>query len=115
MEKKKIWFVSIFVIILILLMPSISAINYKTVENNEFLDDIKHPILYEIVHFIYSHRELRLNRILDIAVESGFMYFEVRFPILFIWAMWLGISSMFWLSFWKNASDNLNWGWFEDY
>jgi len=108
-------------------MPSIPAIQQKTIEDKaysdfvekfkdiEVLNDIKHPILYEFVYLIYAHREIRLNRILNIAVEAGFGYFEVRFPLLFLWAFWLGFTSTIWLNVWHNISLNLGWGWFEDY
>jgi hypothetical protein len=81
----------------------------------DVLDDIRFPNLYEFVYFIYAHREKRLSRIVDIAVDAGFGYFEVRHPLLLLWAYWLGITSAIWLNFWKGISDNLQWGWFEDY
>ena len=130
--RKKILIGSLFVLALILTMPSIPAIQQKTIEDKaysdfiedlkhvdfddiEVLDPIKHPILYEFVYLIYSHREMRLSRVVDIAVEYGFGYFEVVHPLLLIWAYWLGITSAIWLSVWHAISSNLGWGWFEGY
>jgi len=113
--RKRILIGSMLVLTLLFLMPSIPAIQQRTVEDIEVLDDIKHPILYEFVYLIYAHREMRLNRVLNIAVDAGFGYFEVRHPLLLLWAYWLGITSAIWFSFWKGISDNIEWGWFEDY
>jgi len=129
MRRKKIIFGSLFVLFLILMMPSNLGIQQKMVKegfkkdlteklesiNLNDLDDVKHPKLYGLVYLIYAHREIRLSRIVDIAVEFGFGYFEVVHPILLLWAYWLGITSAMWLSFWIFISDNFGWGWFEDY
>lgn len=129
MGRRKIIFGSVFFLFIILLMPCTSGIQKTIVEegfklelrekiksiNLNDLDDIKYPFLYELVYLIYAHREMRLNRVLNTAVEAGFGYFEVRHPLLFLWAFWLGITSAIWLSFWKGTSDNLGWGWFDDY
>ena len=130
MGSKKIIFGNLFVLFIILMMPCNSAIQQTMVEEVfkpelteklesrtlKDLDDVKHPLLYEFVYLIYAHREMRLSRILDIAVVFGFGgYFEVRHPILFLWAYWLGITSAMWLGFWKITSDTFSWGWFEDY
>ena len=135
MGRKKIIITSIFVFFLILMMPSIPAVQQRTLgdkastdviekikdiecTNNknfgdiELLnDDVKLPMLYLIIYMIYKHRVTRLDRIFTLAVEYGFMGFKVLFPVLFVYALWLGLTSQIWFTFWNFFSDEfkLNW------
>jgi hypothetical protein len=109
-------------------MPSIPAIQQKTIENKiysdcieklkdvelediEIIDGVKYPLLYLFVILIYNHLDIRFHRIFDIAVEYGFMGFTVIFPVLFFYSIWLGFKSKIWFSFWYYLSDELQWDW----
>ena len=139
--KKKILIGSMLVLTLLLLMPSIPAIQQKTIEEGikqdiqekletinlgdlkdfEVLDGIKHPLLYIIVILKFSIRNFRF------AVNFFFAMFtfakldpddafgiEITNPILFLILM----VRAFWFYATGNAwlvfyviSDKLGWGW----
>ena len=126
--NKKILIGSIFVLVLILLMPSIPAIQQKTIEDKaysdfieklknvdlediEVLDGIRHPILYIWVIFLRDFRWVKSNIIFDIATEPLDIFFEVIHPLLFYG--WLLGSIIEWarINFWNDVSDRLGWGW----
>jgi hypothetical protein len=135
MRRKKILIGSIFILALLLLMPSIPAVQQITIGDKDYNDlienlketdfeyidnfddtellndDVKFPFLYFLINIIYNHRVKRLDRILDIAVEYGFMGFKVIFPFLFLYAIWLGLTSQIWFTFWKFLSGELGLNW----
>jgi len=138
--KKKILIGSMLVLTLLLLMPSIPAIQQKTIEDGvrqdlqekldtitlddlkyiDVLDDIKHPILYYIFVFINDFRLSRFILVALIALDSfdfdeyGNMSF--KHPILFIISMmragWLFATLYIWQVFWLTISHELGWNWF---
>ena len=73
MKRKIIIVGSIFVLALILLLPSIPAIQQKTIEDMAYSDfkeeiktlddDVKLPNLYNLVMFFYNLMDNRLNRV----------------------------------------------------
>ena len=138
--KKKILIGSLLVLTLLLLMPSIPAIQQKTIEEGikqdiqekldtinvddlkdiRALDWIRHPILYAIVIAIVYIRGLQFSFNFAMAVifcseivdEWGI---EITHPILFIILMlrcaWFYQTTWFWLSIWQDISDEFGWDW----
>jgi len=137
--KKNILIGSMIAVILLLLMPSIPAIQLKTIDSaaqnniikkfndldfNELIDifntgqKIKHPILFLIVRVIAEFRFLR----------SGILYKEsidwcsphcrwvhphnpISNPFLFIRSLMLFFTTVLWSEFWGFVSDKLGWNW----
>jgi hypothetical protein len=126
--KKKILFGSIFVLTLLLLLPSIPAIQMKTIEDRTYndlveqfnlkdfmdikgLERLKHPFLFLIV---YAMLIFRLYR-------GSFYYFNsldwsgrvpiVIHPKLYLRSMILFSTSYFLFLFWMTISENLGWNW----
>ncbi len=136
--KKKILIGSIFVLVLILLMPSIPAIQHKTVEEGfkqdlqekleaitvddlkemEELDGIRHPILYAIVISIANFRFSRCYfyaRILDELMVNPNNPILPQNPIIF-YILLLRLGALAGrtnanLLYWDYASDWLGWNW----
>ena len=129
--KKKILVGTALVFVVLLLTPSVSAIQMKTIEDityddiqeklNDFvnqilqekniLDDIKHPFLYEIVSLFFILRtEIGFN-LLSKSSYLGYDGVVIVKPIIFIYGMWLFTSAFFWLAFWANISISLGWEW----
>ena len=130
--KKKIFIGSVLVLVMFLIMPSIPAIQQKTIEDrasNDFvdqldfkdvkelvdsgkLDRVKHPLLYFFVILVAGFRWWRCIILFEIAIEQGWLWtFEVKYPILFLRFMWLGGRLEFWDLFWNNLSDTFGWNW----
>ena len=129
--NKKIPLGSIIAVV-ILLMPSIPAIQLKTIEDRAYNDlveqldttkvkelkDIgklegpKYPSFYYIVYFIAGFRKERANILFDISCHiDNWGRLDIEFPLLFIRWAWLDISVYIWCNFWNNISDTLGWGW----
>ncbi len=130
--KKKILIGSLLVLILLLLMPSIPAIQQKTVEHKVYsdfveqlntvdfkdfkginkLDGIKHTPLYYIVYFIADFRTERANILFDISCHiDNWGQMDIYYPIIFLRVIWLDITVYKWCNFWNNISETLGWGW----
>ena len=139
--KKKILMGSMLVLTLLLLMPSISAIHYKSIEEGikqgvqekldtitlddlkdfEVLEWIRHPILYLIITSIVTFRLLRSAVYFFIAVTFCAKYIpdywvpEITHPVLLIILMfnWTRLYGYTWLlvDFWQYISDELGWNW----
>jgi len=130
--RKKILIGSTLVLTLLLLMPSIPAIQQKTIEEGikqdiqekletinvndlkdiKVLDWIRHPILYIIVMLQLKFRFLRLQ-ILEFLEIMCFYYLGfdyLGFIFLERWLM-LFVTSSIIADFWGTLSDNLGWGW----
>ena len=127
--KMKILIGSLLVLTLLLLMPSIPAIQQKTIEEgikqdiqenlNEFgFDGIKkiigksdlpkHPILLSFVFLVYL---MRLGRcILGLALSTNSSG-EIYHPLLFLYSGWLFISGFFWFYIWILIAKILGWNW----
>ena len=117
---------------MLLLMPSIPAIQQKTIEdraNNDLfeqldvkdvkekkkMDLIRHPLLYAIVIFLAKFRWARCLILAEISFDStGWPPdYEIYHPILFLRCIWLLNTFGIWCSFWDNISDTLGWNWGE--
>jgi len=114
--KKKILIGSMLVLTLLLLMPSIPAIQHKTIEEGikqdlQELEWIRHPLLYTLVMLLCYFRMIRATIILNIASDYIWWYHDIHFPLLFIRGVWLAVTSGIWYTFWQIVSDILGWGW----
>ena len=114
--KKKILIGSLLVLTLLLLMPSIPAIQQKTIEegikqdlqekldtiNIKWLDDIKHPILYKFVMLYLGFLWFRIGilnelwNIIDL-IESRYIRMLVRYMII--------------INFWVKINEEFGWNW----
>jgi len=125
--RKKILIGSMLVLIMLLLMPSIPAIQQKTIEegikqdlqeklneiNIEVLDDIRFPNLYEFVLFIQNYRWEKFRLVWDYATEPD-IYPPRRMihPLLAIYAILVLYPRYdIWRDFWRYISEELNWNW----
>ena len=112
--RKKLIFGLMLVLTLLLLMPSIPAIQRKIIENkayndfigeiNDFnlkeictLDWIKHPILYTFFKFVYLINCMRSVRLVEIAKPPGP---DVKYPLLYLYAYFIGLKGAMWFGFW---------------
>ncbi len=137
--KKKILIGSMLVLTLLLLMPSIPAVQQKSIEegikqelqekfetiNLDYLEGmedfewIRHPILYAIVmSFAYLQNfRFALNFMLSVSCTEpdGFGSFIFTKPILFAFfmfrAVWLSITAFTWVGFWTYISEVMEWDW----
>jgi len=138
--KKKILIGSMLVLVLILLMPSIPAIQTNAVQEGikqdlqeklesitlddlkdiEGLDDLKHSLLYRFVDFIFKFRIIR-GLIYYILVFENFLYFdviygvEIIYPILALISLlrfyWLFETALIWHDLWFIIADIGGWNW----
>jgi len=130
--KKKILIGSMLVLTLLLLMPSIPAIQQKSIEEGfkqelqekletitldelmdiKDLEGIRHPILYTIVIFLLSFRYACCLKLGDISFESDYWGgVKIKRPLLFFRALWLVLTIEIWCLFWNSISDKLGWDW----
>jgi len=130
--NKKILIGSIIAVAMLLLMPSIPAIQHKVVKDdiiNELpedfdfeniiellksgkLDGIKHYILYNIIISCIFFRMYRADYLLDISRHLEFgVILVIDKPILFLRAVWLCITVWRAYNFFNNLSDILRWNW----
>ena len=136
MNKKILIGNSIFVLTLLLLMPSVPAIHQKTIEDRTYIDlfdqldfkDVReknmdlirhplfydHPLLYAIVIFLGGFRWLRCLILAEISfdiISWNPPEYEVYHPILFLRCIWLLNTFGIWCSFWDYISQILGWNW----
>ena len=136
--KKKILIGSLLVLTLLLLMPSIPAIQQKSIEEGvrqdlqekletinlddlkdiEGLDDIKHPLLYLIVYLsmFRVYRFVIIYLIASDMIEFDEHYnMSISHPILCILLMirawWLVGTTIIWQNFWFSLADKGGWNW----
>ncbi len=122
---KRILIGSIIAVVLLLLMPSIPAIQQKTIEDKAYsdlgkrfedikvLDRVKHPILYALVMILFFHRLGRGSMLLEISTENwNFPYnYDIVYPVLFCWFLWIFLTLEIYSRFLNNISDTFGWGW----
>jgi len=137
MGRKKILIGSIFVLALILLMPSIPAIQQSTLKEElkqdimekietltfedikeiKTLDSVKFPLLMWLVIILPTFRFFRGAVLFGLSLETedsgwhGFRYITGIKPLLFLWSMVTLIPCALWWNFWMTISDKLGWGW----
>jgi len=124
--KKKILIGSMLVLTLLLLMPSIPAIQQKTIEDREYsdlgerLDDFNFKelfikksrgfipiILTFLIGTIYWFRALR--GLLIFGVGGGLSY-EGEIKPFFYWrGLWLMVTAVIWISGWQFFYDYMGW------
>ena len=130
--NKKILIGSIIAVALLLLMPSIPAIqidsfkegtqqninDLKTrLSNIESLIDIPKyfPLLFLFVYSVVLFRLIRFNILIDLSTEPSDIppYFTITNWLLFIRCVFLVNGIDWWLIIWEEISDHFGWGWFD--
>jgi hypothetical protein len=122
---------SMLVIIILLLMPSIPAIQQKVIEDEKFNDlseqfdfkelsqikqlgRLKRPFLYLIVHLFFSFRALRAFILFCIAIDTDtghWIGLHTDHPLLWKRMEMLLYSIETWLVFWEYISCKFGWNW----
>ena len=128
--RTKILLGSVLVLTLLLLMPSIPAIQHKVVKDEvvseisedfeleeikELLDfpDVKHPILFVLVVMLLELRAVRALYLLNFAfnTETHQDRYDFDHPLLGIRAIWLLFTAWLWDDLWQIISNSLGWNW----
>jgi hypothetical protein len=123
--RKKILIGSIFVLTLLLLMPSIPALQINTVKDalqqniNDFgrkssiidklLELPNHILLFLIVYTIAKFRFLRFK--LNFMFSISPPYIQITHPFLLMRSIFLLIRYSYWLNIWIKVSEKLGWNW----
>jgi hypothetical protein len=127
---------SVFVVFLIVLLPSLSAVQIRSVEKTfqsksieqKDIIDIKdfgyklkvdcfpkHPILFSFVKTIFVFRMFRAYIYFYYSMEYHYdgwqPYWEIIHPLLFIRCWMLFMTCELWYEFWSNLSDFYGWDW----
>ena len=131
--KKKI-LITIFILALFLLIPSIPAMqqniineglkketqekldlfNINILEDIKESDGIRYPILLALVSFIYRFRFERGFLLFCLStklIDGRPPQFELKNPLLFFRSIFLVISAEKWYFFWMRISKILGWNW----
>ena len=134
--NKKILIGSMLVLVMLLLMPSIPAVQQKTIEDKAYSDlverledfdfkdlkeimplgdDIKHPFLLGLVLIITGfkiiHTLLLLRLSSDWRIGADIRYIEVIYPTIFQRFLRSLESFVKWLWFWDTVSNWFGWNW----
>lgn len=136
--NKKLLLSSLLVLTLLLLMPSIPAIQHnifkkdikdkmltklpedldfkdlREIVNSVKVDKLKHPLLYFFVILVAGFRWIRCLILGEISLDiipGEIPGVEIRHPILFLRCMWLIATVEFWDLYWNNLSDKYGWNW----
>ena len=135
--NKKILVGSIFVLTLLLLMPSIPAVQQKSIgegikqeiqekldtinlndlKESKKLDWVRHPLLCVIILYLSFIVSLRIGRGIKLR-DSSYGYAPdghriiVR-PFRFFRGKWIISRGVRWFNFWENLSDTLHWNWWD--
>ncbi len=131
---KRILIGSMLVLTTLLLMPSIPAVQQKTIEEGfkqeiqekldtinlnklkdiEVLESIRHPILYILFSLIFTYRVERSWELFHASAkfnEWGGIG-EITRPIIFLRCLMLSGTTLFMFYIMWSLSYNLGWGWF---
>ena len=126
--RKKILIGSIFVLTLLILMPSVSAIHKNSIENEikqqvdkitpfdllDFEPPDKFPLAFYFVLTIFYFRIIRLNMLIEYAIEGDYPGdFEIVHPLIVLRCAILLWATAWWFEGWDAISDYFGWGWFE--
>jgi len=127
--RKKILIGSIFVLTLLLLMPSMPAIQINTVKEvvkqniyelktktgivdiEKLLELPNHILLFLIISAIAKFRFIRFE--LNFLYSISPPYIEIIHPLLLMRSIFLLIRYSFWLDIWIKVSEKLGWNWTE--
>ena len=129
--KKKILIGSMLVLTLLLLMPSIPAVQHKSIEEGikqeiqekldtitlddfkdiEVLDNMKYPLLYFLVMFLLNFRMKRTDFLFDISTHGRPLNKVVDNPLIFLRGVWLYLTVIIWYYLWAIISTKLRWNW----
>jgi len=129
--KKKILIGSILAVALLLLMPSIPAIQTKTIQEGRYqelhdklvtnpldgsnskivFDDILFPNLYEFVLYIQQNRYEIFKIFYDFSTEPDIFGDRVIYPLFYLYACVLEFRFWIWSDFWRITSERLGLGW----
>jgi hypothetical protein len=132
--NKKIIIGSILVVTILLLMPSIPAIQNKTIEGKVFDNYIQnnyemkmkeleektkngfweHPLFY----LLAETTKFRTLRGLSMMFFSGFEIYpygedNIEHPILFLRGMWLYLTGLMFVGIIQIIADSMGWGWYK--
>ena len=134
---KRILIVSMLVLVMLLLMPSIPAIQQNSIKEgikqdlqekleSITLDDLKEivdspfiklPMLYGIVMFIGLFRAGRGVILIELSghweMPGWRLQWVVDYPRLDEWGWWLYDTGLDWLEYWYWVSYENGWGWFQ--
>ena len=128
--KKKILIGSMLVLTLLLLMPSIPAIQQKTIEDKAYNDleekldimdikelinkedRLKHPLLYLSV-FLVAFRGIRGALLIFSSSNFPAWYgtLEIYYPLIFLRGLWLCGTTFLWQEFWVGVAKERGWNW----
>ena len=124
--NKKILIGSLLVLTLLLLMPSIPAIQQKSIEDKAYsdlveelkvadleeieeLEKIRHPVLY-LIFFLIGN--INYNRILRLVEFVKFIGNDNMLgSIIFCYSFWIFLKGSVWLVFWLSVSNLFGWDW----
>ncbi len=109
---------SVFFVLLLLLIPSLSAIQIKSVENtvkNELMETngtLDFRELKERINLVNISKHSILFELSTEVDWTGWQpVYEIIHPLLYQRAMWLGETAGMWLGLWYYISQFFNWGW----
>ena len=136
MKNKLIVICCVFVFLLVVLMPSYSAIRIKTSDieiKNELIEKVdvvnfrdlkdilnianipKYPRLCYLVKAVFTLRIIRCMIFFVLSTEPVYdgwqPYFNIIHPLLYSRAWVLGVTANIWLEFWYDISQFFDWGW----
>ncbi len=131
-KNKKIIIGSMLVLTMLLLMPSIPAIQQKIIEDRAYndlieqldikdirkikgLERIKHPFLYFMVNIIIGFRVLRAFVLFLISTEYDPIWRwpgpQIKYPLLWDRMIMLMATVELWVVFWAYVSCIMGWNW----
>ena len=128
---KKIIIATMLVLTLLLLMPSIPAIQQRTIENGikqdlqeklesinfddlkdiKVLDDMKRPLLYAFYLFLVNIKLQRIFRLMDMSMESDYWGITITHPLIFVYMCWIWTKAILFVQFWAYVSYTFEWNW----
>ncbi len=136
--NKKILIGSIIAVVILLLMPSISAIQQRAIKDRAYddlfeqLDDVdfkdvkeintldlgervKHPLLYIFVFTLGAIRGIRgfylmMNSSNFPGMPEGL---EINNPLIFYRGAWLSFTAIVWIQLWRYVGQKMGWNWEE--
>ncbi len=132
--NKKLMFGSLLVLTLLLLMPSIPAIQQNIIEEKSYndsieqleyeditdliqsgkLDNITHPLLYLIIKATVTFRFIRFQILYQYSCDGSLNVpntIVVYHWVLFMRSLMILFTTMGWLNLWNGLSEKYGWNW----